>query len=323
MREPKQLLIASKQYAKEFRWQSWWQLGSTLVVSAIAVAVACSGLPFIVRIPAGIVMGLLLVRLFVLYHDYQHGAIFRRSPVVAGLMYLYGIIALTPPSIWNRSHDHHHKNNSNFFGGDVGSYPLMTVEDYAKASPKERFCYAASRHPLNIGLGYLTIFLGGMCLRPLLINPRRHIDCALALAVHLTLVVWLAIVAWQVLLVAVILPFTVACGLGAYLFYAQHNFPGLELRNRAEWNHAFAALHSSSYIQMNGFMRWCTGNIGYHHVHHFNARIPFYRLPEAMAGMEELQAPCTTSLSLRDIVGCLRLKLWDPEKNRLVNFNGV
>jgi len=34
---------------------------------------------------------------------------------------------------------------------------------------------------------------------------------------------------------------------------------------------------------MNPLMNWLTGNIGIHHVHHLNPRIPFYRLPDAMA----------------------------------------
>jgi len=71
---------------------------------------------------------------------------------------------------------------------------------------------------------------------------------------------------------------------------------------------------------MNPVMRWFTANIGYHHVHHLNARIPFYRLPEAMAAIEDLQAPGTTSLRPADIIRCLRLNLWDPQKDRLVSF---
>jgi omega-6 fatty acid desaturase (delta-12 desaturase) len=67
-------------------------------------------------------------------------------------------------------------------------------------------------------------------------------------------------------------------------------------------------------------MHWFSGNIGYHHVHHLNSHIPFYRLPEAMAGIEELQSPGTTSLRPRDVLSCLRLKLWDVEQERLVPF---
>jgi omega-6 fatty acid desaturase (delta-12 desaturase) len=59
-------------------------------------------------------------------------------------------------------------------------------------------------------------------------------------------------------------------------------------------------------------MRWFTGNIGYHHVHHLNPKIPFYRLPEAMVAIKELQSPVMTSLRPYDILACLRLKLWDP-----------
>ena len=67
-------------------------------------------------------------------------------------------------------------------------------------------------------------------------------------------------------------------------------------------------------------MHWFTGNIGYHHIHHLNAKIPFYRLPEAMAGIEEMQSPTTTSLHPLDIFRCLQLKLWDYENDRLVTF---
>jgi omega-6 fatty acid desaturase (delta-12 desaturase) len=69
-------------------------------------------------------------------------------------------------------------------------------------------------------------------------------------------------------------------------------------------------------------MSWFTGNIGYHHVHHLNAKIPFYRLPEAMAALQELQSPHTTSLAIGDIAACLRLKLWDPVTSRLVSWSG-
>ena len=67
-------------------------------------------------------------------------------------------------------------------------------------------------------------------------------------------------------------------------------------------------------------MKWFTGNIGYHHVHHLNAKIPFYRLPEAMDGIVELQTPTTTSLNPIDVMGCLRLKLWDPASEKLLTF---
>ena len=118
------------------------------------------------------------------------------------------------------------------------------------------------------------------------------------------------------------IPIMIASAMGAYLFYAQHNYPTARLKPNSEWSHVDAALNASSYIAMSPLMHWFTGNIGYHHVHHLNAQIPFYRLPEAMASLEELQAPGITTLKLGDVLACLRLKLWSPEQNRFVTFAG-
>ena len=106
----------------------------------------------------------------------------------------------------------------------------------------------------------------------------------------------------------------------SYLFYAQHNFPGVVFRKNQDWNYADAALLSSSYMKMNPIMQWFTANIGFHHIHHLNAKIPFYRLPDVMKAIPELQNAKTTSLRLSDIKECLKLKVWDPELNKMVSF---
>jgi omega-6 fatty acid desaturase (delta-12 desaturase) len=81
-----------------------------------------------------------------------------------------------------------------------------------------------------------------------------------------------------------------------------------------------AALDSSSFMRMGPVMRWFTGNIGFHHIHHLNAHIPFYRLPEAYKAIPALRKAKTTSLAPADIVRCFRLKVWDPERGRMVGY---
>jgi hypothetical protein len=66
---------------------------------------------------------------------------------------------------------------------------------------------------------------------------------------------------------------------------------------------------------------WLTANIGHHHIHRLNARIPFYRLPEAMQAIPELQTPGTSTLKPSDILARLRLKLWDPDSQQLVPWS--
>jgi omega-6 fatty acid desaturase (delta-12 desaturase) len=117
-------------------------------------------------------------------------------------------------------------------------------------------------------------------------HPRQHADAALALVVHAALVAAFAVFAPAVLLWSLVVPLGLATALGSYLFYAQHNFPGAHFQHEGARDHAVAALVRSSFIPMHAVLRWFTGNIGYHHVHHLNARIPFYRLPEAMSALK-------------------------------------
>jgi omega-6 fatty acid desaturase (delta-12 desaturase) len=169
--------------------------------------------------------------------------------------------------------------------------------------------------------GYLTIFVWGMCLSPYLRDKKKHWQGPLAVALQVIAAALITYIwGWQMTLLVQVIPYIVAFALGSYLFYAQHNFPGVHVAPRETWSYTRAALESSSYMECSPVMAWFTGNIGYHHVHHLNPSIPFYRLPEAMHGVPELHNPAKTSLSPRDIAACLRLKLWDPSRNEMVPY---
>lgn len=316
-----EVLRATKAFVRERPLRSWADVLSTFGVLAALLALAATPLAWYGRSGAGFLAGLVIVRGFVLYHDYQHGAILRRSRVARALLSTYGLLTLAPPSPWNRSHNHHHQNNSKLFGAAIGSFPLMTREAYGRADRAQRLRYAAARHPLTILFGYVTVFLVGMTLRPFLLDPRRHLDCLAAFLIHAGLVGALAWFDPASLAYALLLPLFVASAAGSYLFYAQYNFPDAKLRTRSQWDPVSAAIESSSFMPLSGLLGWVTANIGYHHVHHLNARIPNYRLAEAAAAIPELQTAGRTGLGVRDIWRCLRLKLWDPERARLVSFS--
>jgi len=318
-----ELLQATKPFAREERGRSWWHLWSTTAVLLAAVGSTLFPTPWPLRVGLSTLAGLALVRMFVLYHDYNHGTLLRKSRIAKLIMLGFGIVTMNPPSTWKRSHDHHHRNNAKIFGSHIGSFPVMTTESYAAAPRSRRISYALSRHPLTILLGYWTVFFYGMCLKPFINEPRRHPDCGVALALQLVTVATLSWFAPTILLFSYIVPMEIAAALGAYLFYSQHNFPGVKLQTRADWTFVYAAVQSSSYTAMGPVLRWFTGNIGYHQLHHLNAQIPFYRLPEAMSSIPQLQAMRPIRLSPRDIYRCFRLKLWDPKKDRMVSFRDV
>ena len=321
LKSPKELLIASRKYASENVWVSLWHVISTTIVWLALVVAVFSLESMQWKMVTSIVLGLVHVRLFVIYHDYQHGAILKNSKFIRAYMFVFGLLTLSPPSVWKRSHNHHHKNNAKLYGASIGSYPVMTTKDYAEAPFLRRIQYRLARHPLFIGLGYVTVFFLGMCIRPLFLNPKRHWDAVLSVIVHAAIYVGLAMTNNPSDIVYVmVIPMAIAAGMGSYLFYAQHNFPSVELKVGREWTHVQAALKASSYIRMSRLFHWFTANIGYHHIHHLNHNIPFYKLPKAMAAIKELKNPGMTSLLPWDVYKCLRLKLWDVERNKLVTF---
>jgi omega-6 fatty acid desaturase (delta-12 desaturase) len=315
----KQLILATKPFAKETRWKSWYY---TLSTAAILLGLYAGTLfipVLLLRILCSVLSGLVIVRMFVIYHDYQHHTILHRSKPANILFSAFGIFILAPASIWKRSHDYHHAHNSKLFSASIGSFPIMTRQKFLESTPAEKRAYLMARHPVTILFGYISMFMVGMSVRSFLSSPARHLDSLLALVLHFTAGTLLFVyMGWLSFLLVLLVPFFIACAIGAYLFYAQHNFPGVTFRDKKGWCHDNAAMASSSYMLMNPFLQWVTANIGYHHIHHLNSRIPFYRLPEIMDAIPELQQAKTTSLTPGAIVACLKLKIWCPESNKMI-----
>ncbi|MCI0574025.1 MAG: fatty acid desaturase [Myxococcaceae bacterium] len=299
-------------------------MASTFGALAAAVALAAAAPWWPLRVVGGLLEALVLVRAFILFHDHMHGSLLRSSPVARALFWLHGVLVLTPPRQWNDTHNYHHANTANLAATAAGTYVTWSTDTWRAASRRERLAYVIERHPLTMLLGYFTAFLVGMCIVPFVRDPRRYWSSGLALLVHLgvSFTVW-SVFGTAVYLSAMLVPLLVAYALGTYLFFAQHNFPDVAFRPEGEWAHADAALEASSYLVCSPVMAWFTGNIGYHHIHHLNPRIPFYRLPEAMAALPELQQPRTTTLHPRDVLACLRQNLWDSAQQRMVRYRDV
>ena len=290
----------------------------------VAIAGTLLNLHWAGQIFCSIIAGLLILRMFVIYHDQQHQALLANSRLAEVIMRIFGILTLSPSSIWQSSHNHHHNHNSKLRGSHIGSFPIMTKAQYLKSSKTQRFQYLMMRHPVTILLGYPIVFLYGMCVAPFIANPRAHYDCFIAGILHVVIAVVLTHVwGWPALVLTQLLPHFIASAIGSYLFYAQHNFPGVTFNDKAGWTYDKAALESSSYIKTGPLWAWFTANIGYHHIHHLNARIPFYRLPEVFRKIPELNTPKITSLHPSEIIRCLRLKVWDVDAQQMISVRDV
>jgi len=322
MRTGKELILASKEFTVEDRYKSWKETIITLFLTGIFFSLTISSsIPLAVRLICSLICGLFYVRMFVIYHDYQHHAILQKSWMATIVMQAIGIFLLAPQNIWKRSHDHHHAHNSKLTISGIGSYPTISKSRYLSLTKDEQRIYLINRHPLTVLFGYFTLFIYWLNIKSFIQSPGRHGDSLVSLVLHLVgggllwyyLGLTTFILAWFV-------PFLISFGTGSYLFYCQHNFPSAIFRDNQDWKYDHAALASTSLMKMHPIMHWFTANIGYHHVHHLNSRIPFYRLKEAMEKMPELANVATTNWNPSEMLRCFRLKLWDPERGKMITL---
>ena len=174
------LLRATRPFAHEIATKSWWYVSSTFALMIAALAGAGLARSWEIRTALAILGALLMVRVFITYHDFMHGAILRDSPLASLLFHVYGAFALTPARSWKASHNYHHGHVGQISFTSIGAFPIITTRMWREASRAQRVRYRANRHPLVVLFGYLTIFAFSICLAPLLRDPRKHWDSALS-----------------------------------------------------------------------------------------------------------------------------------------------
>lgn len=264
----------------------------------------------------------LLVRLFILQHDCGHGALFARRRANDWTGRAIGVLTFTPYDYWRRSHAVHHATAGNLDKRGIGDVETLTVAEWRALSRWGRLRYWLYRHPLVMfGLGPAFLFI---CQYRLPLGQMR--DGALpwvsVLATNLGILLPAALLVWLIGLVPFLLvqlPITLmAATAGVWLFYIQHQFEETHWAAGRDWNFQHAALHGSSHYDLPPVLRWFTGNIGIHHVHHLSSKVPFYRLPEILRDHPELRD--IGRITLRESLGTVRLVLWDEAARRLVTF---
>jgi omega-6 fatty acid desaturase (delta-12 desaturase) len=260
-----------------------------------------------------------LVRTFIVFHDCAHGSFVGSKRANAMLGAGLGVLLYTPFALWRHEHAVHHATNGDLDRRGVGDVQTLTVDEYRARSWRGRFHYRLFRNPIVMFLiGPMWVLLIGPRLVKRGMRPRLRrsvLGTNLALAVVLAGLCWL--VGWKELLLVQSPPLLLAGAVGIWLFYVQHQFEDAYWQTSDAWSFEDAALQGSSHLDLPRILRFFTGNIGLHHVHHLSARIPNYNLQAAheAGGLERV-----TTLSLRDGLRAVRLKLWDHDQRRLVTF---
>lgn len=285
--------------------------------SALTLAIAYSHLWY-VMVPAGVVFAFAAVRLYVLQHDTGHHSLFetRRQNEWAG----HGLSPFTfaPFEVMKQNHNLHHANIGNLEHRETGEIHTMTLREWKQAGFWQRLQYRLYRNPfVLVPLGALfTYFIRYRW-------PKNTMEFGVmqVLAHNVVIVLWLTFlyfVAGQTGLF-IWLGFSFLGGMiGVFLVYLQHNFEDTYWDRRPDLNPQVAALEGSSCLDFGWFFDFAVANITLHDIHHFNARIPSYRLRQCHYNLPPEVAP--RRIKFTEALRALGLKLWDEDSKRLVPF---
>jgi acyl-lipid omega-6 desaturase (Delta-12 desaturase) len=261
-----------------------------------------------------------LVRVFVVFHDCVHGSLLpsRRANTFVGAV--LGVLVLSPFLRWRHDHVAHHATSGNLDRRGVGDVQTLTVAEYQARSGRGQLAYRLFRNPLVMfGLGPVL----AMIIAPRLVarGTRRRLRNSVfatdaALVVIVGALCWL--IGWEDFLIVWAPAGLLAGSVGIWLFYVQHQFEDAYWQRQGEWSYDEAALRGSSYLKLPKLLQFFTGNIGLHHVHHLNPRIPNYNLQRAHDDNEIFGNVRT--VSVRDGLRAVKFKLWDEETGQLVTF---
>ena len=318
---------AVRPFARPETWRSVLQLATSFgpfLAGCAAMYLVMPVSPWL-ALALALPTGALMVRVFIVQHDCGHGSFFasRRANTIVGR--LCSLCTFTPYLNWGRQHRQHHASWNNLDRSDGGSdiySSCLTVSAYLALPTGRRRLHRLVRHPLVANvllppLVFLLLYRVPFDTPRAWRNERRSVHLT-NVALVLLFGALVALFGWRDVLLVHGPVIAVASILGVWLFTLQHRFDGARWSGRGDWRFVDAALDGSSWFDLPRALRWLTGNIGFHHVHHLDQHVPNYRLADAHAAVQDLRP--VPRLGLRAGLGAPRLALWDETAGRLVSF---
>jgi len=317
--------VVVAKYQQPSRWRSILQIVNSFV-PYVALwflmdwSLAVSGW---LILPLSILAGGFLARIFIIHHDCGHGSFFKSQTANDVVGFITGVLTFTPYHFWRFEHAVHHAGSGDLDRRDLGSVWTLTVQEYLQAPWWKRFAYRVMRNPVVL-LGVVPSFLFLVYHRFASARASKRDRYSVywtnasmvALGVLLSLVMGLK--AYLVIQLSII---TVASTAGVWLFYVQHQFEGVNWQRHDKWDYTTAALEGSSFYKLPRILQWFSGNIGFHHVHHLNPRIPNYNLEKCHNEGPMFQQ--VKAVTLRSSLKSLSLHLWDESRNCLVGYGDL
>ena len=277
-------------------------------------------------------LGLLNVKTFIIFHDCGHNS-YTPSRI---LNYFIGIITgvlIQTPLSWNFRHDTHHATNGNIenkYDWRYNEHIFYTLSQYKKLNVVKR---CISRFFITPEIFFLFAPLlnfvilerfsfAKICYRKIRKTPDK-LYWFLEQVIHNFGVFYLNYILYiNSILAHWFIVLWIVSNIGVILFHCQHTFNPTYVVNNETWNMKDSGLEGSSFIQIPYWLKYFTGSIEYHHIHHMNAKIPNYNLQnyhdEVVSKSNMFDN--VVKLSMTDCYNNLWLVLYDEDKKRYITF---
>ena len=274
---------------------------------------------------------LLLVRLFIIQHDCGHNSFFSSRKWNNYVGRLISVLTWTPYDFWRRTHNLHHASSGNLDNRGFGAIETITIKEYRALPPNLQFWYRLYRNPyIMLLLGTPFFIIIGQ--RFASVKPFPFCKVKQAITVNQ---VWKSVFGLNTALILfygglgltlgfdfvllTYLPVVIGTAwIGGWLFFIQHQFEEAHWDYQEQWDYQEAAVMGSSYYDLHPILQWFTGNIGLHHIHHLNSKVPNYKLQECIDANEELKK--INRITLWESFKYANLALWDEDKRKMITF---
>jgi omega-6 fatty acid desaturase (delta-12 desaturase) len=261
-----------------------------------------------------------LLRTFILFHDCTHGSFLPSRRANRWFGNLCGLLVFQPFENWRADHWAHHGSAGDLDRRGTGDVPTLTLAEYRALPWYKRAAYYLFRNPLvmfGIGPIYSLIVMPRFYSSKAGPAQRRSVMITNVAVAAIAATICL-LVGWQEFLLVQMPPAIAAGTAGVWLFYVQHQFEDVYWESTDRWSYADAALRGSSYLKLPRILQFFTGNIGLHHVHHLNPRVPNYNLQRAHDDNPIFHG--VPVLTFWDGIRATRLKVIDEHSGRLLTW---
>jgi omega-6 fatty acid desaturase (delta-12 desaturase) len=270
-----------------------------------------------------IINAFFLVRIFIIQHDCGHRSFLKSQMANRIIGWICSFFSSIPYQYWANVHGFHHAHNGQLEVRDIGDIKTMTVEEFREASRWQRFGYRIYRMPVITFIIAPLVYLGFYNRVPFVrlngwkkVYAELHLNNIVLLGVY-ALLGWL--LGWKQFLIVQLSILAFFGIIAMWFFYVQHQHEHTYKQWKDNWDYLLSAIRGSTYYKLPKLMQWFTGNIGYHHIHHLNAKIPNYNLERCAKDHSFLEKYITT-VTFWQSLRLMAHKLWCEDEQTMISF---